>query len=334
LLQLLRPLATLLLGLFLATCAQALRDATTPDGSSEFAALPANANPDADLTSSDYRIGPRDLLQVSVFQVPDLNRTVQVNGKGFVILPLVGGVQVGGKTPEQAEQEIAAKLEKRYLRSPQVSVSIAKSGQRVTVNGAVKSPQVLTIDGRLTLSQAIAQTGGVNEVGNAQRIHVARVTGQTVNDVIFDLEAIQSGKAADPSLVGGDIVVAEESKSRIAFKTMKDLLPFAAIGAFLSDIRVKRDIVSLGQVANGLRLYRYRYAWSSTLYVGVMAQEVMEVVPAAVTRGDDGYLRVDYRQLGLSLQTWDEWVASNPTDFNQWRGDSDLPLGGDGSKKP
>ena len=80
----------------------------------------------------------------------------------------------------------------------------------------------------------------------------------------------------------------------------------------LSDIRVKRDIVAVGHLGNGLQLYRYRYVWSSRLYVGVMAQDVMEVVPAAVTQGRDGYLRVDYRQLGLRLLTWEEWVASMP----------------------
>src|SRR4029078_10005643 len=104
-----------------------------------------------------------DVLQRTFFHVQDLTRAVRVNGKGAVVLPLIGNVQVGGKSTDQAEAEIAAKLGKTYLRSPQVSVTIAKSGQRVTVNGAVKSPQVLTVDGRLTLSQAIAGTGGLSE---------------------------------------------------------------------------------------------------------------------------------------------------------------------------
>jgi hypothetical protein len=91
------------------------------------------------------------------------------------------------------------------------------------------------------------------------------------------------------------------------------------LGTLASDIRLKRDIVPVGQLANGLRLYRYRYVWSPTLYVGVMAQEVRDVVPTAVVRGRDGYLRVDYRQLGLRLRTWDEWVAANPADFKRWK---------------
>jgi hypothetical protein len=66
----------------------------------------------------------------------------------------------------------------------------------------------------------------------------------------------------------------------------------------------------VGELASGLGLYRYRYLWSDTAYVGVMAQEVAAVMPEAVRRGADGYLRVDYSRLGLRLQTWDEWVAA------------------------
>jgi hypothetical protein len=77
----------------------------------------------------------------------------------------------------------------------------------------------------------------------------------------------------------------------------------------VSDIRLKRDIVEVGQLPDGLHLYRYRYLWSDTVYVGVMAQEVLTIAPDAVVRGDDGYLRVDYGRLGLKLTTWDQWTG-------------------------
>ena len=64
------------------------------------------------------------------------------------------------------------------------------------------------------------------------------------------------------------------------------------------------------EVDNGINLYRYRYLWSDTIYVGVMAQEVATVMPEAVRRGADGYLRVDYARLGLRMQTWDQWTAT------------------------
>jgi len=73
----------------------------------------------------------------------------------------------------------------------------------------------------------------------------------------------------------------------------------------ISDIRLKRDIAQVGELDSGINLYRYRYLWSDTTYVGAMAQEVAAVKPDAVLRGADGYLRVDYGRLGLRLQTWD-----------------------------
>jgi hypothetical protein len=78
-----------------------------------------------------------------------------------------------------------------------------------------------------------------------------------------------------------------------------------------SDIRLKRDIAQVGELDSGINLYRYRYLWSDTIYVGVMAQEVAAVKPEAVLRGADGYLRVDYARLGLRLQTWDQWAAAH-----------------------
>ena len=249
------------------------------------------------------------MLQVSVFQVPDLNRTVRVDGGGFISLPLIGRVPVRGKTILQAQEDIAGRYGKSYLQSPQVTLSLAKSGQRVTVNGAVKSPSVLSFEGPVTLSMAIAQSGGLSELGNSERIHIARPMGQQVDDSVYNLDAIQAGRAPNPVLRGGDIVVVEESGTKLALKNMRDILPFAAVGAFLSDARVKRDITPIATRENGLQLYRYRYAWSDTLYVGVLAQEVLEVAPSAVSRGADGYLRVHYAQLGLRLQPWEEWIG-------------------------
>jgi hypothetical protein len=78
-----------------------------------------------------------------------------------------------------------------------------------------------------------------------------------------------------------------------------------------SDVRLKRDIVQIGQLVNGLPIYRYRYLWDDTLYVGVMAQDVAATRPEAVVRGSDGYLWVAYDRLGLKFMTWTRWLTEN-----------------------
>jgi hypothetical protein len=81
-------------------------------------------------------------------------------------------------------------------------------------------------------------------------------------------------------------------------------------GGRRSDINAKHDITLIGRLDNGLGFYRYRYNGSDKAYVGVMAQEVQTVMPDAVVRGRDGYLRVFYDKLGLKFETYDHWVTS------------------------
>ncbi|WP_043159128.1 DUF3300 domain-containing protein [Bradyrhizobium sp. Ai1a-2] len=85
---------------------------------------------------------------------------------------------------------------------------------------------------------------------------------------------------------------------------------FRGGGGRRSDIALKHDIVLLGHLANGLGYYRFSYLGSSRSYVGVMAQEVQGIMPEAVTRGSDGYLRVYYDKLGLKFRTYSDWLAA------------------------
>jgi Protein of unknown function (DUF3300) len=77
-----------------------------------------------------------------------------------------------------------------------------------------------------------------------------------------------------------------------------------------SDINLKHDIVLLARLDNGIGFYRFAYKGSERAYVGVMAQEVQTVMPSAVERGRDGYLRVFYNKLGVKFQTYEAWMAS------------------------
>jgi hypothetical protein len=81
-------------------------------------------------------------------------------------------------------------------------------------------------------------------------------------------------------------------------------------GGRRSDSRLKHEIILLGHLNNGLGFYRFVYNGGEKAYVGVIAQEVQRVIPQAVVRGRDGYLRVFYDKAGLKFQTYDQWIAS------------------------
>lgn len=82
-------------------------------------------------------------------------------------------------------------------------------------------------------------------------------------------------------------------------------------GGASSDIRLKQDISLVGRLENGLGLYRFSYIGDDKAYVGVMAQEVEAIMPEAVVSDEDGFLRVHYDMLGISMQTWEEWITSD-----------------------
>jgi hypothetical protein len=107
--------------------------------------------------------------------------------------------------------------------------------------------------------------------------------------------------------VGADKVNIAEIVQELAAETPKQP-PDGRVR--ISDIRLKRDIVQLERLDNGIGIYRFRYLNDDPeLYVGVMAQEVQFIVPSAVLRYSDGYLRVDYEHLGLQCLTWKDWIA-------------------------
>src|SRR5262249_7877359 len=98
-----------------------------------------------------YKIGHADVLDISVFKVPELARTVEVDESGTINFPPVGEVSVFGKTARDIERDLAKRLEARYLRSAQVTVSVKEfNSQRVTVEGAVKQQGVHALKGKTT----------------------------------------------------------------------------------------------------------------------------------------------------------------------------------------
>ncbi|MBC7348721.1 MAG: polysaccharide biosynthesis/export family protein [Candidatus Aminicenantes bacterium] len=136
----------------------------------------------------EYIIGPRDLLEIKVFELPEFDHTVRVSEDGSITLPLLGNVQVGGLTKEKVEQKIADLLDK-YVKKAQVSVFIKEyQSSRVAIIGAVEKPGMYELVGRQTLLQMVSQAGGFKE-NAANEIYVLR-EGQDGNtaSISIDLE--------------------------------------------------------------------------------------------------------------------------------------------------
>lgn len=172
----------------------------------------------------DYRVGPSDLLQINVFQVPELSQAVRVNSQGFISLPLIGVVQVNGLTSQQLEALLAKEFGEKYLQDPQVSVFIEEyASQRVTVEGAVARPGIYPIQGQTTLLQAIASAQGINEVADQEEIKLFRSKGEDEKQIFYyDIEAIRQGVMPDPQIHADDIIVVSESGTKVFFHELSN----------------------------------------------------------------------------------------------------------------
>lgn len=181
--------------------------------------------------SSAYKIGPLDVLDVSVFKVPELSKTVQVADAGTVNLPLVGEIPAAGRTAQEVERDLTKQLGAKYLKSPQVTVFVKEyNSQRVTIEGAVKKQGVYPIRGRTTLLQFIAMADGLDSVSDST-VLVFRQTDGGRMAARFDIDAIRSGTAEDPVIYSGDVIVANSSMLKGAFNNVLKMLPLA--GTFM-----------------------------------------------------------------------------------------------------
>ena len=115
-------------------------------------------------TRQDYRIGPEDLVEISVFEVPELSRTVRVSASGDISLPLIGTMKATGFSPLQLEQAVTASLRQSYVKDPQVSVFLKEyRSDPVSVVGAVKAPGLYQIQTQKTLIELLAMAQGLSE---------------------------------------------------------------------------------------------------------------------------------------------------------------------------
>lgn len=181
---------------------------------------------------STYRLGPEDVISVEVFNQDRYTRkgiTVPPNGR--ISLQLIpGGVFVNGKTPE----EIARFIEKQYdeyIIDPQVTVTLEKAASyRYSILGDVLTPGVRLMNRRMTVTEAIAEAGGVLNTGDKSKVRVLRrkADGQ-MSEIVVNVNAIYKGKELDNTyLAPGDQVLVPGNK----LKKFQQIMGFANVLSF------------------------------------------------------------------------------------------------------
>jgi polysaccharide export outer membrane protein len=114
----------------------------------------------APLVLNEYRIGAKDLLEITIFNMPELSQTVRVSEDGSVTFSILGKVEVAGLTAQELEKKMASLLDQQFTHNARVTVFI-KEFQKVAVLGAVGRPGMYELVGPTTILQIISQAGGL-----------------------------------------------------------------------------------------------------------------------------------------------------------------------------
>ena len=140
-----------------------------------------------------YRVGPLDVLEISVFRVPELSKTVQVADTGTINLPLIEQVDLRHKTLRQAEQIIRERYDRDFLVNPQITLVVVEYARRtVNVLGNVNLPGAVSFphEQSLNLIDAITRAGGFNRLADRRHVKLTRTSADGKTES-FDINADQ-----------------------------------------------------------------------------------------------------------------------------------------------
>lgn len=172
---------------------------------------------------SEYRLGPQDVISVEVFgQCPDYCKSaLTVPPTARISYPLIkNGVFVGGKTVDEVAAEIKKQLNE-YIIDPDVTVNLEKVGSaRYSVLGDVGAPGVKMMERRLSVYEAILESGGITRTGDKKRVAVIRQTQNGLTQIPVNLDEMMRGKGEMVYLVPGDQVIVPGNKIKTLDKVI------------------------------------------------------------------------------------------------------------------
>lgn len=157
----------------------------------------------------EYRIGPEDVLEISVWKEAELQREVLVRPDGGVSFPLAGDVPAAGRTPREVEAIISQRLRK-YIPQAVVTVSVKQvSGYTIFVIGQVKSPGQFTLGRYVDVLQALTLAGGLTPYASEGKIRVLRRQGGKEQMFRFEYDEVKKGRSLEQNIIlqSGDTVV-------------------------------------------------------------------------------------------------------------------------------
>jgi len=248
----------------------------------------------------DYKIGPEDLLEISVFEDEKLNKTVRVSSQGNISLPLLGVLKVKGLTANELEKEIRDLLAEKYFQDPHVSVFIKEyRNQRISVMGAVEKPGVYDVTGQKAILDILAMAGGLKEDAGQllflirppkfedEKVKVKKDSDdQTLKTFMIDLEGLlmKGDLALNLPLMNGDVINIPVSGKIFVGGEVKSPGGFPLKGKKLTVSQAISLAGGLGSKAAGSETKIFRYSEKGT------DKEILSANVYAIQKGQEGDL--------------------------------------------
>jgi polysaccharide biosynthesis/export protein len=173
------------------------------------AKTPAAPAPGPAISAEQYKIGPEDLIAVSVWKNDAMSRVIPVRPDGMISLPLLDDVQAAGLTPMQLRDVITKRLTD-YMPAPEVSVIVNEVRSfKVSVIGEVGRPSRYELKSLTTVLDVLAQAGGFNQFANRSRIVILRPNGKGMTRIPFNYNKViaSGGEEENFYLQPNDIVL-------------------------------------------------------------------------------------------------------------------------------
>ncbi len=161
------------------------------------------------VSKNPYKIGPSDLLDIQVWNEPDVSKQVRVLIDGTIVLPLVGQINAAGLTPSQLSESLKKKLSE-YIAEPEVTVMVLEGKyNRYFIVGQIQNPGEYYIDYPISILQAIARAGGFQEWAKKSKIFVIRQTKSGEERIEFNYDEFVKGdkKVKNIEIVSGDTII-------------------------------------------------------------------------------------------------------------------------------
>jgi polysaccharide export outer membrane protein len=171
-------------------------------------------------SDAEYRLGPGDLVEITVFGVQELTQTVRISASGWIKLPLLEPIQAADRTAAELEQQLTAALSRELVRNPQVSVFVKEyRAQPVFVLGAVRSPGQYQVTLRLGIIDVLTLAGGLQQTAGDEAVLQRLTPSGETERIRIDLRALlENGDLSlNYPVQGGDVIHVEERLSETVF---------------------------------------------------------------------------------------------------------------------